>query len=219
MGTGLSPSINPPQKAEVWFMRLWLILASLLFFAPGCIFVTPVPLDQERINEISSRNGYIALVKSFMSHDEIYYFNQAGESLLLDAVNVSPELVSAATVRWTEDKEFMEEFGKWFPKERGRVVLLGVYNRTFKKDDFLKNGSYRAKLLTGGKSYEPVYMAEVKPAFLEKYFPVFNHWAKVFALRFPPEAGYLESSILVEWPAGTRELPLISKADSSPSPK
>jgi hypothetical protein len=190
-------------------MRLWLILASLLFITPGCIFVTPVPLDQERLTEISNRNGYIALVKSYLSHDEIYYFNQAGESLLLDAVNVSPELISAAKLRWSEDKEFMGEFEKWLPRERGRLVLLGVYNRSFKKEDFLKNGSYRARLLSGGKSLDPAFIAEVKPAFLAKYFPVFNSWAKVFALRFPAVSGPSESSVLVLWPAGARELPLI----------
>jgi hypothetical protein len=88
------------------------------------------------------------------------------------------------------------------------VVLLGLYNKRFREDDFLKNGSYRAKLvLADGRTIEHDSAERVEERFLADYFPAFNHWAKVFALHFPADPS-LPASLEVAWPSGDRVLPL-----------
>lgn len=185
-------------------MRQRLVLACLFMFLIGC----HGPLDDASMSEIRSRDSYIDLLKNFLTHDEIFYFNERSESLRLDALNITSEVITAAKVRWVTDKEFMEVFDKWLPQGEGRVVLLGIYNKSFKKDDVLKNGSYRAKLQINGVTYEPLDVKEVKQAFLNRYFPVFNHWAKVFAFHFPVPMSQEPGILVVNWPSGVRTLEL-----------
>jgi hypothetical protein len=166
------------------------------------------PLDPSRLAEVRGREDYIRLAAACVSHDEIWFFNEAGESLRIDALNLSPELLAAARMQWGNDKNFTDALGRWLPGGKGRVVLLGLYNRRFKKDDFLTKGTYRARLVTAdGRILEHEFAEEVPEAFLADYFPAFNHWAKVFALRFPSDPA-APASIQVEWPSGERRIEL-----------
>ncbi|MDR1165403.1 MAG: hypothetical protein LBO66_05945 [Deltaproteobacteria bacterium] len=188
-------------------MKASLLLAILTLFVASCVFA---PLEPTRLAEMRQREAYLDLVRNSATHDEIYFFNDAGESLWLDAVNVGPALLSAARLRWGEDREFSRVMDKWLPRGQGRVVLLGIFNRQFQKDDFLKNGAYRAKLRVSGRTLAPDFMEEAPPLFWNNYFPAFNKWEKVFALRFPADPSLADATLIVEWPAGDRELPLKS---------
>ncbi|MDR1037561.1 MAG: hypothetical protein LBT40_13665 [Deltaproteobacteria bacterium] len=179
-----------------------LVLAAL---AAGCAYG---PLEPGRLAEVRSRQEYVRLVEACRTHDEIWFFNEAGESLRMDVLNVAPELLSAARARWSVDRGFADEIAKWYPQGGGRVVLLGLYSKRFKKDDFLKKNSYRAELvLADGRRLAPDVKLEVEPQYLADYFPAFNHWAKVFALHFPTNPEF-DASLEVTWPSGDRAVPL-----------
>ncbi|MDR2350553.1 MAG: hypothetical protein LBF41_08065 [Deltaproteobacteria bacterium] len=207
---------------EEWLLRLALSLAVLVvsMTAAGC---HNVPFDRERVGEIRDRREYVDMAASYVAHDEIYYFNAKSEALLLDALNVAPEILAAGETRWSYDKEYNEAMARWIPDKKGRLVLLGIYNRSFRKEDFLKNGSYKALLLADGAAVEPDLLEEVNANFLEKYFPVFNHWARVFAVHFPV-ANDKKAAIRVLWPSGYREVELVDpptdpKGDPKGDPK
>ncbi|MDR1082084.1 MAG: hypothetical protein LBQ79_14275 [Deltaproteobacteria bacterium] len=181
---------------------LALVLAAL---ASGCAYG---PLEPGRLAEVRSRQDYIRLAEACLSHDEIWFFTESAESLRIDVMNVAPELLSVARSQWTVDRAFTEEMERWYPGGQGRVVLLGLYNRRFRKDDFLKKGSYRAELvLADGTRVQHDVALDVQEQFLADYFPAFNHWAKVFALHFPadPEA---QATLEVAWPSGDRVMQL-----------
>jgi hypothetical protein len=166
---------------------------------------------------VRSRQDYVRLANACLSHDEIWFFTEAGESLRIDVLNVAPELLAVARSQWAADRAFTGELAKWLPEGNGRVVLLGLFNRRFKKDDFLKKGSYRAQLvLEDGRTVPHDFAEEVPEGFLADYFPAFNHWAKVFALHFPADPG-APASLEVVWPSGDRRLPL--KRPAAPAPR
>ncbi|MDR1040723.1 MAG: hypothetical protein LBR80_11285 [Deltaproteobacteria bacterium] len=178
---------------------------ALAVLAVGCAYG---PLEPGRLAEVKSRRDYVRLAEACLTHDEIWFFDEAGESLRIDVLNVAPELLAAARAQWSGDRVFTDELAKWLPRGGGRVVLLGLFNRRFKKDDFLKKGSYRASLvLDDGRRVSHDYAESVPAAFLADYFPAFDHWAKVFALHFPADPAQ-GGSLEVAWPFGDRTLPL-----------
>ncbi|MDR2353881.1 MAG: hypothetical protein LBF22_12160 [Deltaproteobacteria bacterium] len=184
-------------------MRLLPFGIVIIAFLTGCFFG---PLESNRLKELSARQAYLNLVSSYATHDEIYFFNDMEETLFLDALNLTPELLTASKLRWSKNPEFMEALDNWLPRGRGRAILLGIFSRSFQEDDFLKKKSFRAHLQTSGKTLAADVILMVKPSFLVHYFPVFNRWEKVFALHFPAAPGTLQSTLIVEWPAGKREL-------------
>ncbi|MDR3154264.1 MAG: hypothetical protein LBW85_08365 [Deltaproteobacteria bacterium] len=178
---------------------------ALAFLAAAC---AAGPLEPGRLSEVRSRADYVRLVKASLTNYEIWFFNEAGESLRVDVVNVNPELLSAARARWSGDRAFTDEIAKWLPEGRGRVVLLGLYNRRFRKEDFLNTGAFRARLLLEDGTLVPHdYAAQASPHFLADYFPAFNHWAKVFAVHFPTDPS-VPASLEVQWPSGDCTVPL-----------
>ncbi|MDR1084701.1 MAG: hypothetical protein LBP22_07515 [Deltaproteobacteria bacterium] len=194
-----------------------IILAFLgLTVMMGC---SKGPMDPVRLEQIHNRDDYIRLAKFFLAHDEIFYLNEAGESLFIDALNLSPQLLAAGRTRWTEDKRYTGLLEKWLPVgPPARVVLVGLYTRGIVKEDVLTNGRFRFQLKTGGRLLEPLAVEEVKPEILEDYFPVFNRWEKVVAVRFPVELAPSGSSLLVHWPSGDLEVPLVEFRSVPASP-
>jgi hypothetical protein len=173
-------------------------------------------LDPEKLSLVRSRAEYVRLAEACLSNYEIWFINGASESLRIDILNVSPELLAAARSRWAADRAFAETLKAWGGDGRGRVVLLGLFSRTFRKDDFLKRGSYRASLiLEDGAAVSHDRAVDVPAAFLADYFPAFNHWAKVFALHFPADPG-LPASLEVAWPTGDCRVPLARPAAPPP---
>ncbi|MDR2612759.1 MAG: hypothetical protein LBG06_08030 [Deltaproteobacteria bacterium] len=187
---------------------------ALAFLSAAC---ASGPFDPGRLEDMKRRSEYTDLAAACLSHDEIWFFNEAGESLRIDALNVTPELLAAARARWSGDRTFTDTLARWLPKGEGRLVLLGLFNRRFKKDDFLKTGSYRARLvLPDGRGIDHDFAEEAQARFLADYFPAFNHWAKVFALHFPADPA-APASLEVRWPSGDRTLPLKRPA-GAPAP-
>jgi hypothetical protein len=150
-------------------------------------------------------NAYVNLAKKHTTHDEMFFFDELRASLIMDILNMSPELLIAARLRWSSDPAFSQGLSRWLPQGEGRVVFVGIYARHFKAEEFLTSGSYRVRLKAGGMVYDPDHFEEVKEPILGNYFPVFNQWEKVFAVHFPGtyQRG---ASLIVEFPSGTREL-------------
>ncbi|MDR2141772.1 MAG: hypothetical protein LBR11_08300 [Deltaproteobacteria bacterium] len=188
------------------YQLIALLSAILVVLAGAC---SSGPLDPGRLAQVRDRDAYLALAKTRLAHDEIFFLNPAGESLLINALDLDPELMAAGQKRWSEDKRLAELLSQWLPAEGppARVVLVGLYLKGLVKDDVLKNGRFRLQLKVGGQTLEPLALFEVKPEVWADYYPVFSRWDKVFAARFPggwPSGGVL----LVHWPSGHREVPL-----------
>ncbi|MDR1608531.1 MAG: hypothetical protein LBT38_09025 [Deltaproteobacteria bacterium] len=202
------------------------LLILLVAFLAAC---STGPMDPGRLTQLRSRDEYITLARQHVAHDEIYFLNQTGEALWLDALSLTPELLAAGQARWKDDKRYQELLNQWRSADKpgqtakpgqadkpgqavkpdqaakpGQVVLVGLYTRGLTKDDILVNGRFRFQLLSGGQLLEPLAILEVKPEIWADYFPVFTRWEKVFALRFPVTSpgGVLS----IHWPQGSREV-------------
>ena len=88
------------------------VLALLAFLGAAC---SQGPLDPDRLAQIKSRDEYGALAKSRVSHDEIYFLNTAGETLWVDALPLTADLLAAGQTRWADDKRHAEILKKWLP--------------------------------------------------------------------------------------------------------
>jgi hypothetical protein len=183
-----------------------LVTGVLCALATGCDYG---PFDSQRLNALRERGAYVDLAKARTTHDELFFFEELRASLIVDILNLSPDLLSAAMVRWASDQTFSDSLAKWLPGGKGRVVFVGIYARDFKVSEFSERGSYRVRLKSGGRLYEPDYVAEVKEPLLSNYLPVFNHWEKVFACHFPAPPGEEGSTLVLDFPSGTRELALV----------
>jgi hypothetical protein len=166
-------------------------------------------LDPGRIAQIKSRDDYLALLKTRLAHDEIFYLNKLGEVLWVDVLPLTGEVMAAGQARWSEDKRREALLKAWLPPEGppARIVLVGLFIKGLTKEDVLTNGRIRLQLRSGGQVLDALAVEEVKPDIWWDYYPVFNRWEKVFAVRFPantPDDG----SLVISWPAGSRELSL-----------
>jgi hypothetical protein len=176
------------------------------------------PMDPVRRAQIQSRDDYIRLAKEHLAHDEIFYLNEAGESLFINALNLSADLLAAGRTRWTEDKRYVGLLETWLPADSpGRIVLVGLYTKGIVKEDVLTNGRFRLQLRSGTIVNDPLEVIEVKPEILSDYFPVFNRWEKVVAVRFPTDL-QPNPVLLVHWPSGNRELTLVGPKPPSAGP-
>jgi hypothetical protein len=166
-------------------------------------------MDPDRLAQIKSRDEYLALAKSRVAHDEIFFLNSAGESLWVDALPLSSELLAAGQTRWANDKRHAELLNQWLPAGTpARVILVGLYVKGLVKDDILKNGRFRLQLRADGSTLDPLAVEEVKPEIWGDYYPVFSRWEKVFAVRFPVGSSDSGGVLLIHWPAGQRAIDL-----------
>jgi hypothetical protein len=166
-------------------------------------------LDPERRAQVKSRDEYLALAKGLLVHDEIFYFNPAGESLWVDVLPLSAEIKAAAQTRWGDDPRHVALINQWSPADPpSRVILVGLYSKGLVKEDVLKNGRFRFQLQADGQTLDPLAVEEVKPEVWTDYYPVFTRWSKVFAARFPKGSGEGGGVLVVKWPAGERALDL-----------
>jgi hypothetical protein len=196
-------------------LGLWAVAVLLAGIFSAC---SSGPLDPARLAQVKSRDEYVALAKAGLAHDEIYFLNAAGEALWVDILPLTADLLAAGRVRWSEDKRHAELLSQWLPAgPPARIVLVGLYAKGLVKDDVLKNGRFRFHLRVGGESLEPLAVEEVKPEVWGDYFPVFSRWEKVFALRFPASAGE-GGALVIDWPAGRREVSLDPAALKRPRP-
>jgi hypothetical protein len=170
------------------------------------------------VAQVRDRDEYLALAKSLLAHDEIYYLNEAGEALWVDALPLTAALLAAGQARWAKDKRHVDLLAKWLPEgPPARVVLVGLYVRKISVDDVLKKGRFRFQLREGGELVDPVAVEEVKSDVWGDYYPVFSRWDKVFAVRFPAQSSE-GGSLVVLWPAGERELGLTPAPSGSKKP-
>jgi hypothetical protein len=157
------------------------------------------------MDALRARTAYVDLAKKLTTHDELFFFEELRASLIMDVLNMTPDLLTAARLRWTDDQAFSQALSQWLPQGQGRVVFVGIYARDFKVSEFLETKSYRVRLKSGGVLIDPDHFQEVKEPLLSNYLPVFNQWEKVFAVHFPVPPSR-DSSLVVDFPSGTREL-------------
>jgi hypothetical protein len=177
------------------------------------------PFEPSRRAQVKDRGAWLEEIKAYKSHDEIYFPDGEESSLLLNALSLSPPLLSQARVRWAGDSRLAKALASFQSKPGAseRLVLLGLYGRSFSAKDLTETGRFRVSLQNGAAKVAPLKITVLERELALDYFPVFNRWEKVFALSFPP-GPWEGSSLEVAWPAGERRLPLIGLAAESPRP-
>ncbi|MDR1545968.1 MAG: penicillin acylase family protein [Deltaproteobacteria bacterium] len=182
-----------------------ILAAALLGF--GC---TTGPMEPGRLAATKDRAVWLELVSSVKVADKIFYVSDSGDvsPVFVSALPLSGELRAAADRRWAEDQRFQEQMARWTGRGRS-TVLVGLYARGLNKDELIKSSRFKLTLRRGAQTAAPEQLELVDRAWVDDYFPGFNHWEKVLAASFKGELGP-QDALTVEWPSGRRELALFA---------